>query len=558
METIKSAISRNQVYLNLSAKDIADEDDLEDVGCMIMTNTSIKRFDLKDFRQTDLAKYHLLFQGISQNKSLETIHICRCDVCEELSLVLLSKNISKLHFHRCNITVDIFAVASRTKKYLSHVSFASCMFMPNEDEKPTKRAKVESCDGEVLQREVLFRCDVRVKELRVSGYRMSDDVSNQESVQNEQNLIRFASALPNLTLHELQLLNIHINANVARALSYGISQSKTIEILELGNLAATEDGPNLMISGLDLTSSLKTLNLGGGLHEHITDNVMLSLANTLANRSTLEELKFDNCTAVTSIGWLELSRALGSSCSSLKKLELLGTSIDDNVITALVNELSRNTTLEVLVISCHESRPITSQGWLGLSRLFGSNLSNLREFDISDNGIDDDTIISFINELSQNENSLLKRFIIRVEEGYLGSDPPIDPANDIWDSIMNLLCNTSSVDATYFSNHALCSLGGFVVEELDEYSDDDDSDIFEFEMPLKVYDLLEMNEDDDKKQVARKKIIKHHFSGDFNLNALIGSDQKLLPHKISWFGRDALGLSVVFSIMKKLPELCQN
>ena len=123
---------------------------------------------------------------------------------------------------------------------------------------------------------------------------------------------------------------------------------------------------------------------------------------------------------------------------------------------------------------------------------------------------------------------------------------------------MNLLCNTSSVDATYFSNHALCSLGGFVVEELDEYSDDDDSDIFEFEMPLKVYDLLKMNEDDDKKQVARKKIIKHHFSGDFNLNALIGSDQKLLPHKISWFGRDALGLSVVFSIMKKLPELCQN
>ena len=79
-------------------------------------------------------------------------------------------------------------------------------------------------------------------------------------------------------------------------------------------------------------------------------------------------------------------------------------------------------------------------------------------------------------------------------------------------------------------------------------------------IPMKMKsDLLKMNEDEDKKQVARRKVIQHHFSGDFDVNALIEDDQTLLPRKISWFGRDSLGLSVVYGIISRtLPDLCGN
>ena len=644
MVTIKAALSWNQKYLHIAPKDFPDEykclerdgsnieNDLEETVRIIKSNTSIESLFLFYFCEANVVKYQPLFQGISQNKSIEIIHIKHCNVCKELSGALFGTKISKLCFDRCNFTVDIFAVASLMKEHLSHISFKTCMFMRNEDDKPTKRTKVEYCEKEVqrevlccydihlkelrvshddmsydisneeskqneenpvdifavaslmkehlshisfktcmfmrneddkptkrtkveycekeVQREVLYRYDIRLRELCVSDD-MSYDVSNEESKQNEESLIRFASTLPNLPLRKLDLSEIYINDNAARALSYGISQNKTIEILELANLA-TEDATNVMISGLDLTSSLKKLELWDEFDENITDNVMLSLADALANDSTLEELEFIICTRVTSNGWVELSRALGSPRSSLKKLRLLETSIDDSVIVAFGNDLSRNTAFEVLNIN--ESRPITSESWLAFSRLFGSNLSNLREINVSDNGIENDVIVAFINELSENENSLLKRFIIRSEEDYVGIDPPIDYTSVIWDQLKNLLCNTSNIDATWSSNHTLCSLGGF-----DQDSDDNDSDtIFESVMPQEVSDILKMNEGEDKKLVARKKIIKHHFCGDIDLNALIGSDQKLLPCKISWFGRDALGLSMVYSILRKLPDLFQK
>ena len=91
------------------------------------------------------------------------------------------------------------------------------------------------------------------------------------------------------------------------------------------------------------------------------------------------------------------------------------------------------------------------------------------------------------------------------------------------------------------------------------YQDSDDSDIdedYEVKMPVKVHALLEMNRQEDKKQVARMKVIKHHFSGDFDASALAGDGQKLLPRTISYFGRDLLGYPAVYNIIRTMPDLC--
>ena len=254
---------------------------------------------------------------------------------------------------------------------------------------------------------------------------------------------------------------------------------------------------------------------------------------------------------MTSTGWLRLCDALGSTQCPLKTLCLEKTAIDDHAIIVLANDLSVSRTLEYLDLCICQG--VTANGWRALSRLLGSPQSSLKTLFLSGNlGIDDDVVATYANELRTNENSQLECLYLDEIDSITGA---------IWDPIMNLLCNTSSIDVTWSSNHTLYYMGEFE-DESDENSEDSDDDIdvdeVQVKMPREICELLKMNESKDKKQVARRKVIRHHFTGDFDLNALIGRDQKLLPRKISWFGRDSLGLSVVYGIIRALPELCQN
>ena len=122
-----------------------------------------------------------------------------------------------------------------------------------------------------------------------------------------------------------------------------------------------------------------------------------------------------------------------------------------------------------------------------------------------------------------------------------------------WGAIKNLLCDESSINATRYSDHTLCYLGDF------PYTDDDDNIV---EMPSSIECLLEMNGNRDKSQVARKKVIETHFSGGkFDMEehrALIGDENKHLPQTMHWFGRDALGHSVLYDLVRKNAHLIQN
>ena len=586
-----SKISRCTDYddgnsLHLFPRDFADDNDSEKAGIAIMNNTCIQELHLKDFREasTSKTKYQPLFQGISQNNSIQSIYIQNTDVHEELSSVIFSKSITSLWFCDCDITVDIFAVISQREKSLLELNFVECTF--KEEIRSTKRANLESSDrgvnvvsfGIAISRLGKQGWDAVSRSLLISNATLkaiSIKYSNREERDHEwshsffdglkgcqslekleygqqlgsgplaveQTLTRLASALPCLKLRELDLSNNDINNDVARALSHGISQNKTLEIIRLNSIDATEEALSMMIRAcLCSTSSLHTLQLWR--NHNITDYVILSLVEALTNNSTLEELDLTSCYAVTSSGWLALSPLLGRS-SSLYELNLSESTIDDTVITAFVNELRSNGTLERLFLRRCEY--VTSTGWITLSPLLGSPNSALRELDVCENNIDDDVVVAFFNEISGNDNSKLKR---------LGIRDPLSITDVVETPIRNLLCNTSSIDATWSSNHNLYYLGVIRSEESDQ--DNEDGDNREDEIADEIIGLLTMNEDEDKKQVARKKVIKHHFSGYFDVNTLIGSNQTLLPRKISWFGRDSLGQSVVYSIIRTLPELCQH
>lgn len=131
-----------------------------------------------------------------------------------------------------------------------------------------------------------------------------------------------------------------------------------------------------------------------------------------------------------------------------------------------------------------------------------------------------------------------------------------------WRAITRLVNDTSDINATRYSNHTLCDLGC-----LDNDDDSFRNVRFYFNDEFKeAFDttkrLLEINKEEDKNKVARRKVIQHHFAnGTFDLaanRALIGDRNKILPQTMHWFGRDKLGGSVLFDLVRKSIGLFED
>ena len=544
---------------------IEDDADLDEAGRVIMANTSIQSLTLIFFREASTTKYQSLFSMISQNKSITSIHIRASDVNEGLSQVIHVESLSNVKFTRCNVMVDIFAAVSARGRNrsldgsLEELKIWGCTFKLYYRPPPIKEALLKSANKEIrvncleVCNNALGREGRRaVAKLLVNA---SKYLENVEFINcTGQDLTLMVSALSDLELQHLVQLDLslsHINADGARAISDVISHSKTIQTLDLERLHTTEDAWAIMLPAcLGHTSSLRNVYLHH--NSDITDTIMLASANALKNNCTLETLYMSRCMSVTPAGWMALSCVFGSTCSVLKKVVLWGNNIDDAAIAAFANGLSRNETLEELNLCLCE--PVTSTGWQAFSRVLGSTNSVLRNLEVSNRFINDDVVTVFANELSGNEKSKLTHLELNFSSL---SDLPV--TNVGWNSILNLLCDTSSIDATWSSNHTLTYLGPILFDDSDvEDEDESVGDDGRVVTLLDIVELLEMNEHKDKKQVARWKVIENHFSEDFDVNATLGFEQKLLPRVISWFGRDSLGCPAIYNIIRTMPELCEN
>jgi len=103
---------------------------------------------------------------------------------------------------------------------------------------------------------------------------------------------------------------------------------------------------------------------------------------------------------------------------------------------------------------------------------------------------------------------------------------------------------------TYNSNHTL--------QDLCDYISDDD---------IKSY--LELNKNEDKVEVARQKILQTHFSTNEDddsskMQELLDMELEIMPSVIAWIGRptpinwkgtNVSGLSTMFNILCRLPDL---
>ena len=122
-----------------------------------------------------------------------------------------------------------------------------------------------------------------------------------------------------------------------------------------------------------------------------------------------------------------------------------------------------------------------------------------------------------------------------------------------WSSFSKVLCDTSSVNNTFLSNHTLESLGHGVQITC---------------LPMSESLLALNRSSEDKKQVAMKKILKHHQH--FDMQPFFEWDLKVLPLAVDWFERarsieaideagiDKRKLDAIYQFIRAMPDVFES
>jgi hypothetical protein len=128
---------------------------------------------------------------------------------------------------------------------------------------------------------------------------------------------------------------------------------------------------------------------------------------------------------------------------------------------------------------------------------------------------------------------------------YFKSSPPSSSVTANSDvlilNLTDVLCDVTSIDCTYSSNHTLRHVR---IANKCPWDNDD----------VSLY--LEMNANGGKAVVARQKILIFHFTGRAaDIHAFTRMPETVKPHAISWIGRDSLGYSLMFDFVRGNPTL---
>ena len=264
----------------------------------------------------------------------------------------------------------------------------------------------------------------------------------------------------------------------------GLKQNSSIQVLTIhcsnSNIAGgvgqkileayQENNGNLtviIISRVDLQN--------GG--EHI-------IAETLRRCTNLQEVCLYNCDSITEEKCFPMIEAVRGH-RSLEKLDLHGNRIGN-------------------------------AGCETLADLLEDPRSNLQTLNLGGNDIGNDGAATIANSLTNNT---------KLQHLSLLYSNPID-SNHADDIFSRILCNTSSINKIYLSNHTIVRLG---LGRLD----------------VQLESLLKLNEGTNKSHVAIKKILRYHTNIDIDMKPLFGwnmegegeRDLKALPYVVAWFER---------------------
>jgi hypothetical protein len=341
-------------------------------------------------------------------------------------------------------------------------------------------------------------------------------------------------------------------------LGYFVGKSKVLENLHIWSLPGERDHQiNRFFDGMSQNRSIKFLAIHteigddswiilGGFFEnnHNISNVDVfgqesaqNFASALGrmNHHSLEHLSM-NGTGISDEGVTEVATALklqvqlksillsnnnigrdgcialGSTLSrwpasnSLEVLNLHSNVIDDGGIQALVSGLMNCRSLTTMNLA--RNRSITADGLRSFYPLFQSESHSLEHFLLSGINFGDDGATTLAEGLRGNKS--LKTLTFDVEATGITTVG--------WSAFSRLLCDTSTVNNTYLSNHTLTRIGNY-----DNEGTPDD-----------IQRLLTMNKH-YRRVAAICKILQSH--SDLDMEPFFKLKMKFLPAIMSWFRR---------------------
>lgn len=270
-------------------------------------------------------------------------------------------------------------------------------------------------------------------------------------------------------------------------------------------------------------------NINLGENRTIDDQGIAALTESQESNTTLKTLKIYGNRNVSPRGWLLAFDRL-RNCSSLEDLDVSSNNIDDEAMTSLASLCCNISTLHTLWIG--DLRSITNIGWTSLSNALQHEQCMLKHISLFDIRVNDDMLSLFGNALAHNNR--LEDILLDINE-----DSTISRR---WTVLFNALCDTSSIYATFASNHTIRHIC---------YENNDDH------LPADIQSLLTLNRDCDSKfEAARMKILLHHMLDDgVNVDALVDMEVGVIPYAIDWIGKEDIGHPVLYKLCQSLPSL---
>ena len=292
------------------------------------------------------------------------------------------------------------------------------------------------------------------------------------------------------------------------------------------------DGGNYSIfrEGMSHNRSIEDLAILG---MDMSDELICSLEPFIKNSGGITSIAIEGCFSSTgTIGQNHLALAFGSCMNKcLKDVSIVDSAIEDEYLVNIVEAIGTHLQLEEITLNGNDGGKKTCRALRNILLQPNTVLHTL-----GTSWDDDDDLEILLSGLVG--NCRLKKI------------PLCGITAKGWKAIKRLLCDTSSINNTYLSNHTLeeFQLSGLQNDDL-----------------LVVRHLLSLNGREDKHRVAMEKILYYH--SDFDMQPFFEWEFKALPIAIDWFTKAAAQttgfeekikrskLSAIYQFIRDMPVL---
>ena len=321
---------------------------------------------------------------------------------------------------------------------------------------------------------------------------------------------------PSSVLEELDLGRDDWRRNTAEelegtsAFATALSNNEKLKVVNLGCTVMFSERELQTVSSILRHNSIEDLQLYG---QQIGVEGMNGIAQGLTNNTSLTELNLNECGVVTSAGWASLSDAIKNNPGlPLERLYISPFIMTDSVTTSIASILTDNGSLKELTLGGRWDK--RDEVLTELSNALANNTS-LTWLDLGS------TDRATSRRIKDDQSAGLK-------------------------VLSRILCNNSSIDATFRSNHTLRMVSMIVPD--DSYRSVD--------LPSHLADMLRLNRNNNnnKFEASRQKILRCHFDG-YQTQEFVDMDLEVLPNALAWCGKDYRGPTLLYHLIQSQPSL---